>query len=57
VTVVGLIPREIQLNTVYAAGVLAANTSPEPAIAFIKFLADPSHAKHWKDAGFEPATK
>jgi molybdate transport system substrate-binding protein len=55
VTVVGLIPQEIQLNTVYAAGVLAANASPEPAIAFIKFLADPSNAKHWKDAGFEPA--
>lgn len=55
VTVVGLIPKEIQLNTIYAAGVLAANASPEPAIAFIKFLADPSNAKHWKDAGFEPA--
>jgi molybdate transport system substrate-binding protein len=55
VTVVGLIPQEIQLNTVYAAGVLAANASPEPAIAFIKFLANPSNAKHWKDAGFEPA--
>ena len=55
VTVVGLIPRDVQLNTIYAAGVLAANASPEPAIAFIKFLADPSNAKHWKDAGFEPA--
>jgi molybdate transport system substrate-binding protein len=55
VTVVGLIPKEIQLNTIYAAGVLAANASPEPAIAFIRFLADPSNAKHWKDAGFEPA--
>jgi molybdate transport system substrate-binding protein len=55
VTVVGLIPPEVQLNTIYAAGVLAANASPEPAIAFIKFLADPSNAKHWKDAGFEPA--
>ena len=55
VTVVGLIPPDVQLNTIYAAGVLAANESPEPAIAFIKFLADPSNAKHWKDAGFEPA--
>jgi len=55
VTVVGLIPPEVQLNTIYAAGVLAANASPEPAIAFIRFLADPSNAKHWKDAGFEPA--
>ena len=51
----GLIPPDVQLNTVYATGVLAANAAPEPAIAFVKFLADPSHAKHWKDAGFESA--
>jgi molybdate transport system substrate-binding protein len=57
VTVVGLIPQEIQLNTVYATGVLAGNAAPEPAVAFVKFLADPAHAKHWKDAGFEPATR
>ena len=56
VTVVGLIPPDVQLNTIYAAGVLAANPSPDPAIAFIKFLADPSNAMHWKDAGFEPAS-
>jgi molybdate transport system substrate-binding protein len=55
VTVVGLIPPEVQLNTIYAAGVLAANASPDPAIAFIKFLADPSNAAHWKEAGFTTA--
>jgi molybdate transport system substrate-binding protein len=55
VTSVGLIPPEVQLNTIYAAGVLAANASPEPAIALVKFLADPAHAKVWKHAGFEPA--
>ena len=53
----GLIPPDVQLNTIYATGVLAANAAPEPAIAFIKFLADPSHAKHWKDAGFEAAER
>jgi molybdate transport system substrate-binding protein len=57
VTVVGLIPQDVQLNTIYAAGVLAANAAPEPAIAFVKFLADPSNAHHWKDAGFEPAAR
>lgn len=57
VALVGLIPQEVQLNTVYATGVLAANATPEPAVAFVKFLADPAHAKHWKDAGFEPAAK
>ena len=55
VALAGLIPTEVQLNIVYATGVLAANAAPEPAIAFVKFLADPSHAKHWKDAGFDPA--
>ena len=55
VTLVGLIPKEVQLNTVYAAGVLQASAAPDAAIAFVNFLADPAHAKHWKDAGFEPA--
>jgi molybdate transport system substrate-binding protein len=55
VTVVGLIPKEVQLNTFYGAAVLTANTSPEPAHTFVKFLADPAHAKVWKHAGFEPA--
>ena len=55
VTVVGLIPEAVQLNTVYGAAVLSANGSPEPATAFVKFLADPSNARHWKDAGFAPA--
>jgi molybdate transport system substrate-binding protein len=55
VTVVGLIPPDVQLNTVYATGVLAASASPDPAIALVNFLADPAHAKHWKDAGFTPA--
>jgi molybdate transport system substrate-binding protein len=55
VALAGLIPSEVQLNTVYAAGVLAANAAPEPALAFVKFLADPANAPHWKDGGFEPA--
>jgi molybdate transport system substrate-binding protein len=55
VTVAGLIPQSVQLNTIYGAAVLTANAAPEPAAAFAKFLADPAHAKHWKDAGFAPA--
>jgi molybdate transport system substrate-binding protein len=57
VALAGLIPAEVQLNTVYATGVLAANAAPEPALAFIKFLTDPSNATHWKDGGFEPVEK
>ena len=55
ITVVGLIPPEVQLNTVYGAAVLAANAAPEPAATFVRFLADPANAAVWKDAGFEPA--
>jgi molybdate transport system substrate-binding protein len=55
IRLVGLIPPEVQLNTVYGAAVHAANPTPEPAMAFVKFLADPANAKHWKDGGFEPA--
>jgi molybdate transport system substrate-binding protein len=55
IRVVGLIPQDVQLNTVYGAAVLSANAAPEPAIAFVKFLADPSNARRWKDGGFEPA--
>jgi molybdate transport system substrate-binding protein len=57
ITVVGLIPPEVQLNTFYGAAVLTANAAPEPATAFVKFLADPAHAGVWKHAGFEPAAK
>jgi len=55
VRVVGLIPQEVQLDTVYGAAVLTANPAPEPATAFMRFLADPANAKHWKEGGFEPA--
>jgi molybdate transport system substrate-binding protein len=55
IRLVGLIPPEAQLNTVYGAAVHAANPAPEPAMAFVKFLADPANARHWRDGGFEPA--
>ena len=55
VALAGLIPAEVQLNTVYAAGVLAANPAPDPAMAFIRFLTDPANAAHWTHGGFEAA--
>lgn len=55
VTAVGLIPQEVQLNTDYGAAVLSANPAPEPATAFVRFLADPANAQVWKHAGFAPA--
>ncbi len=54
VTLVGPLPAPLQLNTVYGAAVSADNASPEGAVAFIKFLTNPSRRKVWKDAGFDP---
>lgn len=55
VTLVGPLPAELQLNILYGAGVMTDNASPEPALAFVKFLADPANRIHWKEAGFDPA--
>lgn len=54
ITLVGPLPPALQLNTTYAAAISADNAAPEPALAFIKFLSDPSNRKHWKAAGFDP---
>ncbi len=53
VTLVGPLPLPLQSNTVYGAAAMADNVAPEPALAFIKFLADPANREHWKEAGFE----
>lgn len=55
VTSVGLIPQDVQLNTIYATGVLREAASTDAALAFVAFLAEPSNAHHWKEAGFDPA--
>jgi molybdate transport system substrate-binding protein len=55
ITLVGLLPPEQQAPIVYGAAVLTSNANPEPAAAFIKFLAAPEHRAAWKHAGFEPA--
>ena len=54
VTVVGPLPRELQSLITYGAAVVSDNASPEPAQAFIKFLADPANRRHWTKAGFDP---
>lgn len=54
VAVVGPLPRELQSLITYGAAVVSDNASPEPAQAFIRFLADPANRGHWSKAGFEP---
>jgi molybdate transport system substrate-binding protein len=55
VSEVGPLPDALQLKLVYGGAVTAANPDPKPALAFIKFLADPQNKKVWKEAGFEPS--
>jgi len=54
ITLVGPLPDALQLNIVYGAAVTTDNAAPEPALAFVKFLADPANRAHWKEAGFDP---
>lgn len=55
VDVVGPLLRDLQSLITYGAAVVADNTTPGPAEAFIKFLADPSNRRHCTKAGFEPS--
>jgi molybdate transport system substrate-binding protein len=57
ITLVGPLPAALQLSEVFAAAVSTDNVAPEPALAFIKFLADPTNRRHWKEAGFDPPEK
>jgi molybdate transport system substrate-binding protein len=53
VTLVGLLPPALQNFVVYGTAIPARNAKPEPALAFINFISDPSRAEYWKAAGFE----
>jgi molybdate transport system substrate-binding protein len=53
ITVVGLLPSTLQNFVVYGTAIPAYNDRPEPAVAFVKFLSEPSMKDFWKAAGFE----
>ena len=54
VELAGPLPSEIQNLTLLAAGIVAASKAPEPAHAFIKFIASPTAAAVLKANGFQP---
>jgi molybdate transport system substrate-binding protein len=54
ITIVGPLPQALQLNTVYGAAVTSDNPAPQPALDFVKFLADPANRSRWLEAGFDP---
>ena len=53
ITVVGMLPPDLQNFVVYGSAIPASNDKPEAALAFVKFLSDPNKKDVWKAAGFE----
>ncbi len=52
--VVGPLPADIQLTTIYGAAVTAGSAAPDAAAAFIAFVSGPEHRAAWAHAGFDP---
>jgi molybdate transport system substrate-binding protein len=53
VVLAGPVPAPLQLYTAYDGAVLAKAAAPEPALAFVKFLASDAARQAWMSAGFE----
>ena len=53
ITLVGLLPPPLQSFVVYGAAVPTYNATPEAAVAFVKFISEPTKGERWKAAGFE----
>jgi molybdate transport system substrate-binding protein len=53
-TVVGPLPADIQLTTIYGAAVTAGSAAPDAGAAFIAFMCDQEHRAAWAHAGFDP---
>jgi molybdate transport system substrate-binding protein len=53
--VIGMLPAELQLITLYSAGVTTSAREAEAAKALIKALTAPSAAQVYKAKGLDPA--
>jgi molybdate transport system substrate-binding protein len=53
ITVVGLLPPDLQNFVAYGTAIPAYNDKPAAALAFVKFLSEPNKKDFWKAAGFE----
>jgi molybdate transport system substrate-binding protein len=54
IDIVGLMPREVQLNTQFAGAVVRGARHPEAARALLRFLAAPANARAIEATGLEP---
>ena len=55
ITLVGLLPPSLQSFVVYGTAIPAYTAAPDAALAFVRFISDPSKGERWKGAGFELA--
>jgi molybdate transport system substrate-binding protein len=55
IDVVGLLPSEIQVVTIFSGGVTRTSTQPQAALALLEFLAAPAAADIKRAHGMEPA--
>ena len=53
ITLVGLLPSPLQSFVVYGTAVPTYNATPEAAVAFVKFISEPTKGERWKADGFE----
>jgi len=51
----GSVPAEVQVYINYDAAIPATNTAPEPALALLRYLAQPAARPTWTKAGLEQA--
>ena len=51
---VGPLPADIQLHTIFTAAVASAAQQPEPAKALLRFLTTPAAAQVMKAKGLDP---
>ncbi|KMO36165.1 ABC transporter substrate-binding protein [Methylobacterium tarhaniae] len=54
IEIVGLLPQEVQLYTVFSAGIVAGSREKEAARALVRFLASPEAAPAVRESGMEP---
>jgi molybdate transport system substrate-binding protein len=53
-SIVGPLPRDIQLTTIYGAAVTRMSAETDAGTAFIKFMNDPANRDVWTAGGFDP---
>lgn len=53
-SIVGPLPAEIQLTTIYGAAVTRMSAVPDAGESFIAFMKDATHRSSWTAGGFDP---